>query len=57
MITEGGGDKALERKRKVKKVVYTAIVGAILAFVCRALPVEYQTPCETVIKICTTGGL
>jgi hypothetical protein len=56
MITEGGG-KALERKRKVKKVVYTAIVGAILAFVCRALPVEYQTPCETVIKICTTGGL
>lgn len=56
MITEGGG-KALERKRKVKKVVYTAIVGAILALVCRALPVEYQTPCETVIRICTGGGL
>ncbi len=45
------------RKRKLVKAVAVAAVGAILALACRALPPEYRSPCETVIKICTTGGL
>ncbi len=44
------------RKRQLKKVVKAAVIGAVLALVCRALPTEYQGPCETVIKICS-GGL
>ena len=41
------------RRRKIKRAIRTAIIGAILALVCRALPPEYQGPCETVIKVCT----
>lgn len=48
--------KDMVRKRKLKKAVKTVIAGALLALVCRALPPEYQAPCEIVIKICT-GGL
>lgn len=48
--------KAMARRRKLKKVVKTAVIGAVLALVCRALPPEYQGPCETVLKLCT-GGL
>lgn len=45
--------KAMLRKRQMKRAVKAAIIGAILALVCRALPLEYQGPCETVLKICT----
>lgn len=48
--------KALARRQKLKKAARAAILGAVLALICRALPPEYQTPCETVIKLCT-GGL
>jgi hypothetical protein len=48
--------KATLRRQKIKRVVKTAAVGVLLALVCRALPTEYQGPCETVLKICT-GGL
>ena len=48
--------KAMIRKRKLKKVAKAALIGALLALVCRALPLEYQGPCETVVKLCT-GGL
>ena len=47
--------KEMIRKRQMKKAVRAAIIGAILALVCRALPSEYQGPCETVLKICTGG--
>ncbi len=45
--------KQMARKRKLKKVVKTAVVGVLLALACRALPPDYQGPCETVIKLCT----
>jgi hypothetical protein len=48
--------KEILRRRKIKRAIRTAIVGAIVALVCRALPAEYQTPCETVVHLCT-GGL
>ena len=41
------------RRRKIKRAVKTAVVGAALALICRVLPVEYQTPCEAVIKLCS----
>ena len=47
--------KALERRRKLKSAAKAAVVGAVLALFCRALPPEYQGPCETIIKICTGG--
>jgi hypothetical protein len=43
------------RKRKLKQTVKTALIGMLLALGCRALPPEYQGPCETVIKVCTGG--
>ena len=48
--------KEMIRKRQMKRAAKAAVLGAILALLCRALPAEYQGPCETVIKICT-GGL
>lgn len=48
--------KSIVRKRQMKKAAKAAIIGAVLALLCRALPPEYQGPCETVIKLCT-GGL
>ncbi len=48
--------KEMARRRKVHKAVKAALLGAVLALVCRALPPDYQGPCETVVKICT-GGL
>jgi hypothetical protein len=45
--------KAMERKRRMKQMAKVAVLGAVLALLCRALPVEYQGPCEIVIKICT----
>jgi hypothetical protein len=45
--------KALERQRKLKRAAKAAVIGAILALACRALPVEYQHPCEVIIKVCT----
>lgn len=45
--------KTMARKRKAKHAAVAAVVGAILALLCRALPPEYQGPCETVLKICT----
>jgi hypothetical protein len=47
---------AMIKKRKLKRAVKAAVFGALLAFACRALPSEYQGPCEIVLKICT-GGL
>ncbi len=47
--------KEMARRRKMKHAAATAIFGAILALVCRALPPEYQGPCETIIKICSGG--
>lgn len=49
--------KAMLRKRQMKKAGKAALIGAILALLCRALPPEYQGPCETILKICTAGGL
>lgn len=48
--------KAMIRRRKRKMKIASAVIGAVLALVCRALPPEYQGPCETVLKLCT-GGL
>ncbi len=48
--------KAMIRKHQVKQAGKAAIIGAVLALLCRMLPPEYHGPCETVIKICT-GGL
>ncbi len=45
--------KEMIRKRKLKRAVRSAAIGVALALICRALPAEYQGPCETVIKICT----
>jgi hypothetical protein len=45
--------KALERQRKLKRAAKAAVIGAILALACRALPAEYQHPCEVIIKVCT----
>jgi hypothetical protein len=45
--------KEMIRKRQIKRAIRTAILGALVAIVCRALPPEYQGPCETVIKICS----
>jgi hypothetical protein len=47
--------KKAARWRKVKRAVRVAVVGAALALGCRALPVEYQSPCETIVKICSGG--
>ncbi len=47
--------KEMARKRKLKAAVKTAVLGALLALVCRALPSDYQGPCETIIKICSGG--
>ena len=47
--------KAMERKRKLKKAAKAALIGAVLALVCRVLPADYRGPCETVIKICSGG--
>jgi hypothetical protein len=44
---------AMIKKRKLKRAVKAAVLGALLAFACRALPSEYQGPCETVIRVCT----
>lgn len=41
------------RKRRVKHALRTAILGAVLALICHALPEEYQGPCKTVVKICS----
>lgn len=46
----------MERRRKMKRAAKTALIGALLALLCRALPAEYQAPCETIVKLCT-GGL
>lgn len=48
--------KEMVRKRKLKKAAKAALLGALLALVCRMLPAEYRGPCETVVKICS-GGL
>lgn len=48
--------KAMLRKRQLKKAGKAALIGAALALLCRALPSEYQGPCEIVVKLCT-GGL
>lgn len=45
--------KEMIRKRQIKRATRAAIIGAVLALLCRALPPEYHGPCETVIKICT----
>ena len=47
--------KEMIRKRKRKQAAYAAIFGAILALACRALPPDYQGPCETVVRLCTGG--
>lgn len=47
--------KEMIRRRKVKKMIASAVVGAALALACKALPPEYQGPCETVLHICTGG--
>jgi hypothetical protein len=48
--------KEMIRKRKLKRAAKAAVLGAVLALICRALPPEYQVACETVISLCT-GGL
>lgn len=48
--------KEMVRKRKLKQAVKAALLGALLALVCRMLPDEYRGPCETVVKLCS-GGL
>lgn len=47
--------KEMVRRRKMKRAIKSAIIGAVLALACKALPVEYQGPCETVIHLCTGG--
>lgn len=41
------------QKRRLKFAV--AIAGAVLAVVCKALPPDYQGPCETIVHVCTGG--
>jgi hypothetical protein len=43
------------RARKRKHAIRAAVLGFVLALICHALPHEYQTPCATVIKLCTGG--
>jgi hypothetical protein len=43
----------MRRRRKAKAAVKALVIGAVLGLACRALPSEYQGPCETVLKICT----
>lgn len=33
------------------------LAGMLLALLCRALPVDYQTPCELLAQLCTGGVL
>jgi hypothetical protein len=44
-----------ETKKKIKRAIVTAIVAALLALGCKALPEDYRGPCQTVINICTGG--
>lgn len=48
--------KAMIKKRQMKRAARVALIGAVLALVCRMLPPEYHGPCETIVHICT-GGL
>ena len=48
--------KAMTKQQKRKHAAAAALLGAILAIICHALPHEYRVACETVMKICT-GGL
>lgn len=41
------------KKRKARQAALAAVLGAILALVCHALPDEYQSPCRVVVHICT----
>jgi len=41
------------RRRKAKQAAFAAALGALLALLCHALPVEYQSPCRVVVHICT----
>lgn len=43
------------RRRKMKRAITAAVIGAVLALACKALPAEYQGPCETVLHVCTGG--
>lgn len=45
-----------EKKAREKKMRRIAlIVGVVLALICKSLPPEYQTPCETLASICRGG--
>lgn len=39
------------KKRRLK--IAAALLGVVLAIVCRLLPAAYRGPCETIINICT----
>lgn len=44
-----------ETKKKVRRALIAAALGAALALACKALPPDYQGPCEIVINVCTGG--
>ncbi len=43
----------MRRAKRIKHAIRAALIGAVLALVCHALPADYQGPCVTVIKACT----
>lgn len=45
----------MKRRRKMKHAIRVALIGAILALICHALPADYQGPCTTIVKACTGG--
>lgn len=47
--------KEIIRRRKIKRAIITAIVAALLALGCKALPADYRKPCELIVGICTGG--
>lgn len=44
-----------DTQAKFKRAIIAVLVGVLLALLCRALPASYQTPCETIVNICTGG--
>lgn len=43
-----------EKRARRNKRILVAIVGVVLALACRALPPEYQNPCQIIVNC---GGI
>lgn len=55
-VTDEQKKQDQERRTALKKWRRRALVaGALLALVCRHLPIDYQAPCEAIAQLCTGG--